>query len=64
MDTAENNPAEEGLGNRTRELNGAAAREALENCQRTGEARRDHSETTDVVDGSGNRVDPAGWPYE
>lgn len=74
-ENAENNPDPEGLGNRSRELNDNAARQALENYLATGATTSSHSETTNAVLDNGEGIvgsqylhgsnaDAGGFQYE
>lgn len=56
MDNAENNPSEEGLGNRVRQLNDDAVAEAIANYESTGQTSMDHSATTNAVLDNGEGI--------
>lgn len=56
MDNAENNTTEEGLGNRSRELNDQAIHDAIAHYEQTGETTMDHSQTTNAVLDNGEEI--------
>lgn len=55
-DNAENNPSEEGLGNRSRQLNDAAVAEAIARYKATGQTQMDHSQKTNAVLDNGEGI--------
>lgn len=56
MDNSENNPSQEGLGNRTRDLNDQAVQDALARYLQDGTTTMDHSETTNAVLDNGEGI--------